>query len=87
MARKFHIVRKRWSNLEKNVVLVEELIDAGGFVVVDGNLMFYNENEELMIATPAGTWLEVEEVEERQEASTVIEGEFGNGHSEHAVRT
>lgn len=92
MARQFHLIRKRYSSLEKNIVLAEELIEAGGFVVIDGNLLFFNDSEEMIIATPAGTWLEVEEVFKAEQVTTdnkpgiVIEGDF-NGHSEHAVRS
>lgn len=71
--RHFLILRKKWSSLQKEVVLAEEIVEASDFTIHDGCLVLYRvqaltpenrypENENILTA-PMGTWMQCEEVQ------------------------
>lgn len=55
---KFRVQYKRWSDIAKNFVMVEEAIETS-YVECNpiGALLFHNDNSEAEIVLPPGCWL------------------------------
>lgn len=70
----YQVVFKKYSEMAKNLVLVEEHIKADTFIVPDGNLVFKNEDGIALLAVPAGLWVGVEPVTDTNTSTLIVGG-------------
>ena len=57
----YRVIRKKFSELQKGIVIVEEVVEAADVTVIDGALVFLGGEDGTTLAIiPAGAWLEVE---------------------------
>jgi len=60
----YRLVYKKYSEVQANIVLSVDDIDADTFTVDDGNLVLYDDVGRPIMAVPTGVWLGCDRIEE-----------------------